>query len=153
MYACVFAFNCTALMSTTFLNRECLQADWLPRSNLSWSCTRLLSLLSSNMKGACQSQGGQTRPNRGAINGCRLWVCSKTYSASSYKRSMCVVFWREVKRCYPCMQWLAKATEASRQFLLPNEKDHDRKRSQLQRLSSAIWLPEGHMNSTRSHLL
>ncbi len=56
-----------------------------------------LSWLSSDRKVACRSHGGETRPNRGAIDGyrLRLRVRNKAYSASSYKRDMCVGFWRD----------------------------------------------------------
>ncbi len=88
MYVCLCS-TAPRWSSTMFLNRERLQAAWLPRGSLSWSWTSLLSLLSSDRKVACRSQGGETWPSRGAI------VRSKAYSASSYKRSTCscVGFW------------------------------------------------------------
>ncbi len=85
MYVCLCS-TAPRWSCATFLNQECLQAAWLPRSNLSWSCTSLLSLLSSDRKVVCRSRGGETRPNRRAIDGCRLRVRSKAYSASSHKR-------------------------------------------------------------------
>ncbi len=77
MYVCVFVFNCRALIVYYV------------------SQLTLLSLLSSDRKVAVHSQGGETRPNRGAIDGCCLRVRSKAYSAYSYKRSTSVGFWRD----------------------------------------------------------
>ncbi len=106
MYVCLCS---TALhwLSTTFLDRECLQAAGLPHGSLSWSCTSLLSLLSSDRKVACRSLGGETRPNRGDIDECHLRVGSTTYSMNSYKRGMCVGFWRghAANVCLASVNW------------------------------------------------
>ncbi len=51
--------------------------------------------MSSDRKVACHSQGGETRPNREAIDGCRVRVGSKAYSASNYKHGTCIGFWRD----------------------------------------------------------
>ncbi len=51
--------------------------------------------LSSDRKVACRCQGRETRPNRGANDGCCLGVGSKAYSPSSYKHGTCVGFWRD----------------------------------------------------------
>ncbi len=94
MYVCLCS-TAPCWSSTVFLNQEHLQAAWLPRSSVSWSYTNLLSLLSSDRKVASHSQGGETRPNREVIARCRLWVGIDVYRASSYKRGMCVEFWRD----------------------------------------------------------
>ncbi len=106
MYVCLCS-TAPHWVCTTFLNRECLQAAWLPRGSLSWSCTSLLSLLSSDKKVAARSLGGETRTNRGAIDGCRLQVRSKAYSAYSYKRGTCVGFWRDCAAivCLASVNW------------------------------------------------
>ncbi len=99
MYVCVFVFNCPALI-VYYVS----QVAWLPRGSLSWSCTSLLSLLSSDRKVACRSQGGETRPNRQAIDGCRLRVRSKAYS---HKRGACVGFRRDraANVCLASVYW------------------------------------------------
>ncbi len=106
MYVCLCS-TAPRWSSTTFLNRERLQAAWLPRGSLSWSCTSLLSLLSSDRKVAARSLDEETRPNRGAIDGCRLRVRSEAYSAYSYKRGMCVGFWRDsvANVCLASVNW------------------------------------------------
>ncbi len=110
MYVHVYVCLCSTSpcwSSTTFLNRECLQTAWLPRGGLLWSCTSLLSLPSSDRKVACHSLGGETRPNWVAIDGCRLRVCSKAYSAYSYKRGACVGFRRDhvANECLASVNW------------------------------------------------
>ncbi len=55
----------------------------------------LLLVLLSDRKVACRSQRGETRANQEAIDGCRLRVGSKAYSASSYKHGTCVGVWRD----------------------------------------------------------
>ncbi len=95
MFVCVFVFNWPALIVYCVSQLRTLPSGLTtPR----WSIVelnKLLSLLSSNRKVACRSQGGETRPNRGAIDGCCLRVRSKAYSASSHKRCTCVGGWRD----------------------------------------------------------
>ncbi len=105
MYVCALVFNCWS--STTFLNQERLQVAWQPRGSLSWSCTSLLSLLSFDRRVAARSQGWETRPSRGAIDGCHFRVRSKAYGASSYTRGVCVTFWRDraANVCLASVNW------------------------------------------------
>ncbi len=58
-------------------------------------------------KVACCSQSVETRHNRRAIDGCRLRVRSKAYSASSHKRGVCVGFWRDraANVCLASVYW------------------------------------------------
>ncbi len=65
------------------------------------------SVLSSDRKVAARSQGGETRPNRGAIDRCHLQISSKAYSSSSYKCGACVGFWRHrtATVCLASVNW------------------------------------------------
>ncbi len=48
---------------------------------------------------------GEIRPNRGVIDECHLRVHSKVYSAYSYKRGMCVGFWRIMQLMCVWLVW------------------------------------------------
>ncbi len=97
--------SCTSLCADRVLHFSIENAS--KRLDYPASCTSLLLLLSSHRKVAFCSQGVETRHNRRAIDGCRLRVRSKAYSASSDKHGVCVWFWRDcaAKVCLASVNW------------------------------------------------
>ncbi len=97
MYACEFVFNCCTLIvyyvSQSRTPPSGLTTPVVVHHEAVPAFCRCYVL--SDRKVAAHSQGGETQPNQGTNDGCRLRVRRKAYSTSSYKRGTFVGLWRD----------------------------------------------------------